>query len=139
MDIIVPQLGESITEATVARWLKKVGEKVSEDEPLVELETDKVTLEVNAPSSGTLADIAFKEGVEVQVGAVLGEIGESKAVASDSGSSENITPDLNTSTEISDKPATENLSMSPAVRKMVGDNNLNPHQIPATGKGGRCD
>lgn len=137
MDIIVPQLGESITEATVARWLKKVGEKVSEDEPLVELETDKVTLEVNAPSSGTLADIAFKEGVEVQVGAVLGEIGDSKAVASDSGSSENITPDLNTSTEISDKPATENLSMSPAVRKMLGDNNLNPHQIPATGKGGR--
>ncbi|MBB43515.1 MAG: dihydrolipoyllysine-residue succinyltransferase [Rhodospirillaceae bacterium] len=137
MDIIVPQLGESITEATVARWLKKVGEKVSEDEPLVELETDKVTLEVNAPSSGTLADIAFKEGVEVQIGAVLGEIGESKAVASDRGSSENITPDLNTSTEISDKPATENLSMSPAVRKMLGDNNLNPHQIPATGKGGR--
>ena len=137
MDIIVPQLGESITEATVARWFKKVGEKVSEDEPLVELETDKVTLEVNAPSSGTLADIAFKEGVEVQVGAVLGAIGESNAVASGPGNSNDTESVSNTSTKASEKPLTENLSMSPAVRKMLSDNDLDPHRIPATGKGGR--
>ncbi|MCX7685943.1 MAG: 2-oxoglutarate dehydrogenase complex dihydrolipoyllysine-residue succinyltransferase [Acetobacteraceae bacterium] len=73
-DILVPTLGESVTSATVARWLKKAGEPVAADEPLVELETDKVTVEVNAPTAGVLASIAAAEGTEVAVGAVLGSV-----------------------------------------------------------------
>ena len=73
-EIKVPTLGESVTTATVARWLKKAGESVAADEPLVELETDKVTVEVNAPGAGTLGDIAAAEGAEVEVGAVLGTL-----------------------------------------------------------------
>ena len=73
-DILVPTLGESVSSATVARWLKKAGEAVAADEPLVELETDKVTVEVNAPSAGVLEAIAAAEGTEVVPGAVLGSI-----------------------------------------------------------------
>ena len=75
-DIMVPTLGESVTTATIARWLKKVGDAVAADEPLVELETDKVTVEVNAPAAGTLAEITAPEGAEVEVGALLGSLGE---------------------------------------------------------------
>ncbi len=75
-DIIVPTLGESVTEATVAKWFKAVGDPVAADEALVELETDKVTVEVNAPSGGTLEAISAEEGSEVEVGGVLGSIGE---------------------------------------------------------------
>ena len=75
--ILVPTLGESVTEATVAKWLKKSGDKVNEDEPLVELETDKVSVEVTSPSSGFLSLIRIKEGETVEVGTKLGEIGES--------------------------------------------------------------
>ncbi|MCW3473691.1 2-oxoglutarate dehydrogenase complex dihydrolipoyllysine-residue succinyltransferase [Limobrevibacterium gyesilva] len=75
-EIKVPTLGESITTATVARWLKKAGDAVAADEPVVELETDKVTVEVNAPSAGTLAEITVAEGGEVEVGAVLGVVAD---------------------------------------------------------------
>ncbi len=81
-DIKVPTLGESVTSATVARWLKKAGEAVAQDEPLVELETDKVTVEVNAPSAGTLQSVAADEGSEVEVGAVLGVLGDGAGAAS---------------------------------------------------------
>ena len=78
--ILVPALGESVTEATVSKWLKSVGESVDSDEPLVELETDKVNVEVPSPSNGVLEKIAVKEGATVQVGALLGSVveGESK-------------------------------------------------------------
>ena len=72
--IIVPTLGESVTEATVSKWLKNQGEKVNSDEPLVELETDKVNIEVPAPSSGVLSQINVKEGQTVNVGTLLGEV-----------------------------------------------------------------
>ena len=78
-EIKVPTLGESVTSATVARWLKKAGDSVAADEPLVELETDKVTVEVNAPAAGTLAEIAAEEGAEVGVGALLGMVTDSGA------------------------------------------------------------
>ena len=71
--IIVPSLGESVTEATVSKWLKQVGETVDSDEPLVELETDKVNVEVPSPLAGTLTSIKVKEGDTVEVGALLGE------------------------------------------------------------------
>src|ERR1700739_1424448 len=73
-EIRVPTLGESVTEATIGKWFKKPGEAVAVDEPLVELETDKVTIEVPAPAAGVLSDIAAKDGDTVAVGAVLGQI-----------------------------------------------------------------
>ena len=74
IEIRVPALGESISEATVGKWFKKAGEPVQADEPLVELETDKVTLEVNAPSSGVLSEIAAETGQTVTIGALLGQL-----------------------------------------------------------------
>src|SRR6188768_1497216 len=75
-EIRVPTLGESVTEATIGRWFKKAGDAVAVDEPLVELETDKVTIEVPAPSAGVLGEIAAKDGETVAVGALLGQINE---------------------------------------------------------------
>ncbi len=80
-DILVPTLGESVTEATIAQWLKKPGEAVAVDEPLVELETDKVTREVNASAAGVLAEVLAQEGDNVEVGALLGRIAEGDAAA----------------------------------------------------------
>jgi 2-oxoglutarate dehydrogenase E2 component (dihydrolipoamide succinyltransferase) len=137
MDIIVPQLGESVSEATVAKWFKRVGDSVIADETVVELETDKVTLEINAPATGVLASIASEEGVEVLVGATLGEIE----------TSENVILSKSEPIQESDKPlegvSTEkgeedrDLKLSPSVRKLVSDHNLDLNAIPATGKGGR--
>jgi len=79
--IIVPTLGESVTEATVSKWLKQVGEKVESDEPLVELETDKVNVEVPSPLTGTLSSIRVKEGDTVEVGALLGEVNEGQSIS----------------------------------------------------------
>ena len=76
--IVVPTLGESVTEATVAKWLKNKGDKVLSDEPLVELETDKVNVEVPSPANGVLENISVKEGETVNVGALLGSISKSK-------------------------------------------------------------
>src|SRR5437588_8690351 len=75
-DIRVPALGESVTEATIGKWFKRPGDPVAVDEPLVELETDKVTIEVPAPAAGVLGDIAAKDGQTVAVGALLGQIKE---------------------------------------------------------------
>src|SRR3954454_2529095 len=80
-EIRVPTLGESVTEATIGRWFKKAGEAVAVDEPLVELETDKVTIEVPAPSAGTLGEITAKDGETVAVGALLGQINDGAAGA----------------------------------------------------------
>jgi 2-oxoglutarate dehydrogenase E2 component (dihydrolipoamide succinyltransferase) len=80
-DITVPTLGESVTTATIARWIKKAGESVAADEPVVELETDKVTVEVNAPEAGTISEIVADEGAEVEVGALLGRIGAGNGAA----------------------------------------------------------
>ena len=76
--ILVPSLGESVSEATVSKWLKQVGEKVDSDEPLVELETDKVNIEVPSPLSGTLTSIKVKEGTTVEVGTLLGLVNEAQ-------------------------------------------------------------
>ena len=77
VELIVPTLGESITEATVSKWLKKVGEPFDIDEPLVEIETDKITVEVPAPQAGSLSEIKAKEGSDIHIGGVLGIIGDS--------------------------------------------------------------
>ncbi|MGH7109391.1 MAG: biotin/lipoyl-containing protein [Stellaceae bacterium] len=80
-EIRVPSLGESVTEATVARWLKQPGDLVARDEPLAELETDKATLELPSPAAGVLAEILAPEGAEVPIGAVLGRITEGAVAA----------------------------------------------------------
>src|SRR5689334_7138083 len=80
-DIVVPTLGESVSEATVAKWLKKAGDAVRKDETLVELETDKVSVEVSAPEAGVLTEIVAKEGVTVQIGPLLGHLGAAGAQA----------------------------------------------------------
>ena len=79
--ILVPSLGESVTEATVSKWLKQVGEKVDSDEPLVELETDKVNVEVPSPLTGTLSSIKAKEGDTVEIGALLGIVNNGKSTS----------------------------------------------------------
>ncbi|WP_343221141.1 biotin/lipoyl-containing protein, partial [Oharaeibacter diazotrophicus] len=81
IEIRVPTLGESVTEATIGRWFKKAGEAVKADEPVVELETDKVTIEVPAPASGTLAEILVAAGETVGVGALLGSLSDGGAAA----------------------------------------------------------
>src|ERR1700736_2351000 len=83
-DIRVPTLGESVTEATIGRWFKQPGDAVAVDEPLVELETDKVTVEVPAPAAGVLSEIAAKDGDTVAVGALLGQINQGAGAAPDS-------------------------------------------------------
>ncbi len=129
--IEVPTLGESLTEATVAKWLKAVGDTVAMDDPLVEIETDKVTLEVNAPADGTLTEIVAQEGAEVEVGARLGSIAEGAAAAVPKAEARPAAKPEPTPPE----PATPPLS--PAVRKLIDDNRLDAAAIPASGKGGR--
>lgn len=91
-EIRVPTLGESVTEATIGRWFKKAGDAVKADEPLLELETDKVTLEVNAPAAGILAEITAKDGETVEPGALLGQIGEGAASAAPAAKTEAVAP-----------------------------------------------
>jgi 2-oxoglutarate dehydrogenase E2 component (dihydrolipoamide succinyltransferase) len=130
--ILVPTLGESVSEATVAKWLKKEGDAVNADEPLVELETDKVTLEVNAPSSGVVMKISKAAGASVKVGEILGEIA---AGAASNTSAKPAAPAPAAAPVVAVAPTAEKLS--PAVQKMVGDNALNPASISGTGKDGR--
>ena len=192
-EILVPSLGESITEATVSKWLKKVGEKVDTDEPLVELETDKVNVEVPSPLSGTLSSIKAKEGETVEVGALLGLLSEKKNITNEYDlpvkkeeksyeppkksnelkiKKEKIKEDeiltlveqkeeknsngvliLETLAEESAKektpetfkekeyipppPANNKKHLSPSVRKMVKEKNINITEVKGTGKDGR--
>jgi 2-oxoglutarate dehydrogenase E2 component (dihydrolipoamide succinyltransferase) len=132
-EIKVPTLGESVAEATVAKWMKSIGDAVALDEPLVELETDKVTLEVNAPIAGTLSGITAEEGVEVEVGALLGTLEEGVG-----GHAVKPAPAPGAVLERAAAPvATGAAALSPAVRKLVEENNLDAPMILATGKDGR--
>jgi 2-oxoglutarate dehydrogenase E2 component (dihydrolipoamide succinyltransferase) len=146
-DIVVPTLGESVTEATVAKWFKSEGDRVEMDEPLVELETDKVAVEVNAKVAGTLGEILVQAGAEVKVGGVLGRIAEgsgsgapraaapaSKPMATPA-SAPKITPAP--APVQPTEPKAQAMPLAPAVRKIVEDNRLDAAHIPATGKDGR--
>jgi len=140
MEIRVPQLGESVAEATVSKWFKSVGDAVARDEPVCELETDKVTLEIPAPEAGTLTEIVAEEGAEVEVGAVLALIGEGGASAKvpekkqEEAAPEKAEAPAAVEAKAESKSAP---SLSPAVRKLVMENDLDPAQISGTGKGGR--
>jgi 2-oxoglutarate dehydrogenase E2 component (dihydrolipoamide succinyltransferase) len=135
-EIRVPTLGESVTEATVSKWFKSAGEAVAVDEPLVELETDKVTLEVNASAAGTLSEIAASEGENVEVGALLGTIDGAAPAASPSPAPA-AEPAAAVPAAASDTATTEEMPLSPAVRKLVEENDLDASAIPATGPAGR--
>ena len=144
-EIRVPALGESITEATIAQWYKKPGEAVAVDEPLCELETDKVTIEVPAQSAGVLAEVVAAEGDTVEVGALLGSIGDGDGVAAAPKAEAAPEPAPETETaapqaEAAPKDATPSAAsaeLSPAVRRVVEEHGLNPAAIAGTGKDGR--
>jgi len=142
-DIKVPTLGESVTTATIARWMKKVGDAVAADEPLVELETDKVTVEVNAAVAGTLVEIVAPEGAEVEVGALLGTIGEAgRLVAHPAANpSPGVNPPPTASGPVA-RPATPPSDVAhaplPAAAKMMTEQSVTSAAVGAgTGKDGR--
>ncbi len=142
-EIRVPTLGESVTEATVGQWFKQAGEAVNVDEPVVELETDKVTIEVPAPAGGVLSEIAVNEGETVEVGALLGNIsaGDGAAVApakeeKKEAKAEAAPPKVMAEAAPAEKPG-EDFPLSPAVQKLVTENKLDPASIAGTGKDGR--
>jgi 2-oxoglutarate dehydrogenase E2 component (dihydrolipoamide succinyltransferase) len=138
-EIKVPTLGESVSEATVAKWLKKVGDVVKQDEALLELETDKVTLEVNAPSAGTLTDIAAPEGANVGVGALLGVIGgDGKAVAT--APAQPAPAPVPAAAPAAPAPAAAAPAAHapmPAAAKLAADNNVSAAALAGSGKDGR--
>lgn len=127
-EIKVPPMGESITEAIIVRWLKKQGEAVELDEPLVELETDKVTLEVGSPSSGVLSEILVPQGATVHVGAIIGRVQE--------GASSKETPKIKP-LEAPASTRSEEVLLSPAVRKLVEEHQIDPRRLQGQGKDGR--
>lgn len=141
-EIVVPALGESVTTATIARWIKQLGETVAADEPLVELETDKVTVEVNAPTAGVLASIAAPEGTEVEVGSVLGTLDAAGAAAKPSTPAPGVNPPPRAPGPVSrpaaaPAPATVHAPL-PAAAKMMAENKASAADIGAgTGKDGR--
>jgi 2-oxoglutarate dehydrogenase E2 component (dihydrolipoamide succinyltransferase) len=145
IDIKVPALGESVTEASVGRWLKHAGDAVEMDDPLVEIETDKVTLEVNAPAAGMLADILAEEGANVAVGAVLGHIAEgkpaarpAKALASPAPAAAKPKPESAPTAPAPQPSAVMQLERSgPAARKIAEEKHLDVAAIAGTGKDGR--
>ncbi len=132
-DIRVPTLGESVTEATVGKWFKQPGEAVAVDEPLVELETDKVTLEVPAPAAGVLGEIAVKDGETVAVGALLGQITDGAAGAKPAAAADKSAeaPKPAPAAKATDMPA------APSVRKIAAESGIEPSTVPGSGKDGR--
>jgi len=144
-EIKVPALGESVTEATVTKWLKKPGEAVAVDDPLVEIETDKTTLEVNASAAGVLAEVRAAEGATVAVGAILGVISDAAGAAKVAAPKSAAKPAAPPPSAPAAAPATGVAPASagaldrsgPAVRKLVAETGIAPETIAATGKDGR--
>lgn len=135
-DILTPALGESVTEATIAKWTKKVGDAVKKDELLVEIETDKVAVEVSAPADGVLT-IAADEGATVTPGQKIGSISGSGAAASAPAAAPAVAPANTGSAQVSGQVSgSKNETLSPAVQRVVGENNLDPKAIAATGPKG---
>lgn len=134
VDIVIPALGESITEATILRWLKTAGEAVERDEIIVEIETDKATMELAAPETGVLNEILSREGEKVQIGDVIARVtpGVQAPRVTEQPSATALFPSS------SSAPAAEvSAPLSPAVRRLVEEHALRPADIPSTGRGGR--
>ncbi len=153
IEIKVPAMGESVTEATVARWFKKEGDAVARDEPLLELETDKVTVEVPAPADGAIESISVKAGDTVQVGSVLGAIAEGKAGAPSAVTARNpqaAAPAVPQTPRApkpaatpapkpveAPRPASDGVAVMPSVRRIAEENRLDPANVSGTGRDGR--
>ncbi|MGQ4273692.1 2-oxoglutarate dehydrogenase complex dihydrolipoyllysine-residue succinyltransferase [Terrihabitans sp. B22-R8] len=160
-EIRVPTLGESVTEATIGKWFKKAGDAVRADEPLVELETDKVTVEVPAPAAGVLSEISVQEGETVEVGALLGAIGEgngaqassaapsTKDKAGDTGKPQAKTDTAQPINAAEEEPkeravpknepkaAPSDAGLAPSVRRIATETGIDPSGVSGTGKDGR--
>jgi 2-oxoglutarate dehydrogenase E2 component (dihydrolipoamide succinyltransferase) len=142
-EIRVPTLGESVTEATIGRWFKQTGEQVAADEPLVELETDKVTVEVPAPAAGVLAEIVAKDGTTVAPGALLGEIREGVAAAAKAAAAAPASqpPKAAPAAAPPEKspPAAPpgDGPLAPSVRRLAAENGIDAGQVAGSGKDGR--
>jgi 2-oxoglutarate dehydrogenase E2 component (dihydrolipoamide succinyltransferase) len=134
VEIVVPAVGESVTEGTIAKWLKQVGDTVAVDEPLVELETDKATVEIPSTVAGTLSEIRVEAGSDVEVGTVIAVVsagaGAPAKPAAAKPAAAAKAPETKTAEPTGD-------ALSPAVRKLVDDNKLDASQIPATGPKGQ--
>ena len=143
LELIVPTLGESITEATVSKWLKKIGESFEADEPLVEIETDKITVEIPAPSAGVLSEIKVKEGTDVNIGGVLGIIGEIDATIPSKQKKHLPVEDVkdektkNKADSNNQNNLTKDSKLSPSVKKILEENNLEASRIKSSREDGR--
>src|SRR5215217_1823349 len=133
-EIRVPTLGESVTEATIGRWFKKAGDAVAVDEPLVELETDKVTIEVPAPSAGTLGEITAKDGETVAVGALLGQINDGAAGAKTAPAPP---PPAAAAAAAAPKAPPTDAPLAPSVRRISAESGIDAATVPGSGKDGR--
>src|SRR6476619_7380516 len=139
-EIRVPTLGESVTEATIGRWFKKAGDAVAVDEPLVELETDKVTIEVPAPSAGTLGEIIAADGETVAVGALLGQINDGAVGAAKPApvAAKPATPVPSappfTAPAAAPKTVPADTPLAPSVRKLSAESGINASTVPGSGK-----
>jgi 2-oxoglutarate dehydrogenase E2 component (dihydrolipoamide succinyltransferase) len=140
-EIRVPTLGESVTEATIGRWFKKAGDAVAVDEPLVELETDKVTIEVPAPSAGTLSEIIAADGTTVAVGALLGQITEGAAGAKPAAAPAKPAAAAPAAAAAAAAPAAKappaDAPLAPSVRKLSAETGVDASTVPGSGKDGR--
>ena len=142
-ELIVQSLGESITEATVSKWLKNIGDSFEADEPLVEIETDKITVEVPAPHAGSLKEIKVKEGTDINIGGILGILDESKGEKLGSAKIKEQNNEVKPNIE---KEKKENLQVdansnksSPSARKMAEENNINIQNIKSSRSDGRIN
>jgi len=143
-EIRVPALGESVTEATISKWFKKPGDVVAVDEPLVELETDKVTIEVPAPAAGVLTDVAVKDGDTVAVGALLGAIKEGAGAAPTkapaqpaAAAAQAAPPPAPPKPAAAPKAPGAEMPLAPSVRKIAAETGMDAAAVPGTGKDGR--
>jgi 2-oxoglutarate dehydrogenase E2 component (dihydrolipoamide succinyltransferase) len=137
-EIRVPTLGESVTEATIGRWFKKAGDAVAVDEPLVELETDKVTIEVPSPSAGVLGEIAAKDGDTVAVGALLGMITDGAAAAKPAAAPAKTAAAAATAASApAAKAPPADTPQAPSVRKLSAESGIDASTVPGSGKDGR--
>ncbi len=131
-DLVVPTLGESVTEATVSKWLKQVGDSVKADEPVVELETDKVSVAVPSPEAGVLSEIKIQEGTTVNVGAVLGSIGTASVSKKESFKApEPVKP------KTIEVPTSKKEILSPAVKRIIEEKRIDISTISGSGRDGR--
>ena len=139
MELIVPTLGESITEATVSKWLKKVGDSFEADEPLVEIETDKITVEVPAPSAGSISEIKVEEGADVNIGGVLALLGDKKSTNGSAKTEKVQIKEAPKAEKVSTPPSTnqDNTKLSPSVKKLIAENNLSTDKISSSRSDGR--